>query len=54
MNVINARSPARIDLAGGTLDLWPLHLFFDNPATINCAIDQFADVRKFYIYFFVY
>lgn len=41
---IKARAPARIDLAGGTLDLWPLYLFFENTATINCAIDQFAEV----------
>ncbi len=41
---ITARAPARIDLAGGTLDLWPLHLFFENTATINCAIDQYAEV----------
>lgn len=42
---IKARAPARIDLAGGTLDLWPLYLFFDNTATINCAIDQIAQVE---------
>jgi D-glycero-alpha-D-manno-heptose-7-phosphate kinase len=41
---IKSKAPARIDLAGGTLDLWPLHLFFENTATINCAIDQFAEV----------
>jgi D-glycero-alpha-D-manno-heptose-7-phosphate kinase len=41
---IKSRAPARIDLAGGTLDLWPLHLFFENTATINCAIDQYAEV----------
>lgn len=43
--VIKAKAPARIDLAGGTLDLWPLYLFFENTATINCAIDQFAEVE---------
>lgn len=42
---ITARAPARIDLAGGTLDLWPLHLFFDHAATINFAIDQYAEVK---------
>src|SRR5271155_5484410 len=45
MKKIRARAPARIDLAGGTLDLWPLYLFFENTATINCAIDQFAEVE---------
>lgn len=42
---IKAKAPARIDLAGGTLDLWPLYLFFENSATINCAIDQYAEVN---------
>lgn len=42
---IKSKAPARIDLAGGTLDLWPLYLFFENTATINCAIDQYAEVR---------
>lgn len=41
---IRSKAPARIDLAGGTLDLWPLYLFFENTATINCAIDQYAEV----------
>ena len=41
---IKAKAPARIDLAGGTLDLWPIYLFFENTATINCAIDQYAEV----------
>ncbi len=44
MQTIKSRAPARIDLAGGTLDLWPLHLFFDNTATLNCTIDQYAEV----------
>ncbi|MEE8127594.1 MAG: GHMP kinase, partial [Nitrospinaceae bacterium] len=38
-------APTRIDLAGGTLDLWPLHLFFDNPPTLNAAIDLYASVE---------
>lgn len=42
---IKAAAPARIDLAGGTLDLWPLYLFFENTATINCTIDQYAEVE---------
>src|SRR5262245_6508958 len=44
MSIIKAKAPARIDLAGGTLDLWPLYPFFENTATINCAIDQYAEV----------
>jgi D-glycero-alpha-D-manno-heptose-7-phosphate kinase len=35
---IEASAPARIDLAGGTLDIWPLYLFHDNAQTLNAAI----------------
>jgi len=31
-------APTRIDLAGGTLDIWPLNLFFDSAVTVNMAI----------------
>ena len=43
--MIRSSSPTRIDLAGGTLDLWPLHLFFNNPPTLNVAIDLYASVE---------
>lgn len=43
--IIESRAPARIDLAGGTIDLWPLYLFHDNTQTINFAIDQYAECR---------
>lgn len=42
MKKIIAKSPTRIDLAGGTLDLWPLYLFHDKSVTINLAIDIFT------------
>ncbi len=42
---IVSRAPTRIDLAGGTLDLWPLYLFLDHPITINLGIDLFAEAR---------
>jgi len=35
---ITASAPTRIDLAGGTLDIWPLYLFHENAQTINAAI----------------
>jgi D-glycero-alpha-D-manno-heptose-7-phosphate kinase len=35
---INASAPTRIDLAGGTLDIWPLYLFHDEAQTLNAAI----------------
>lgn len=41
---ITSRAPTRIDLAGGTLDLWPLYLFLDSPSTLNLGIDLFAEV----------
>ena len=40
--IIESQAPTRIDLAGGTIDLWPLYLFHDNTQTINFAIDQYA------------
>ncbi len=35
---IDASAPTRIDLAGGTLDIWPLYLFHDGAQTLNAAI----------------
>jgi D-glycero-alpha-D-manno-heptose-7-phosphate kinase len=42
---IEARAPTRIDLAGGTLDIWPLYLFHEGPMTVNCAITRYAKCR---------
>ncbi len=39
---IVAQAPTRVDLAGGTLDIWPLYLFHDDAQTINFAIDLHA------------
>jgi len=39
---IESRAPTRIDLAGGTLDIWPLYLFHEGAITINCAITRHA------------
>jgi D-glycero-alpha-D-manno-heptose-7-phosphate kinase len=41
---VEARAPTRIDLAGGTVDLWPLYLLIDRPLTVNAAIDLDAAV----------
>ncbi|MEZ5318440.1 MAG: hypothetical protein R2752_13655 [Vicinamibacterales bacterium] len=35
---IDSSAPTRIDLAGGTYDIWPLYLFHDHAQTINGAI----------------
>src|SRR5687767_15727403 len=39
-----ASAPTRIDLAGGTIDIWPLYLFHDGAATLNAAISLRAQV----------
>jgi D-glycero-alpha-D-manno-heptose-7-phosphate kinase len=43
MNRVTVRAPMRADLAGGTLDLWPLYLFHPGARTINVAISYFAE-----------
>ena len=39
---IESRAPTRIDLAGGTLDIWPLYLYHEGAVTINCAVTRHA------------
>ncbi len=41
---IHAHIPTRIDLAGGTLDLWPIHHLLDEKATVNVGVEVGADV----------
>lgn len=41
---VRVRAPTRVDLAGGTVDLWPLYLLIDDAATVNVAIDLFTEV----------
>src|SRR5215469_16247778 len=36
---ILAQAPCRADLAGSTLDLWPLYLFHPGSVTVNMAVD---------------
>jgi D-glycero-alpha-D-manno-heptose-7-phosphate kinase len=40
-----ASAPTRIDLAGGTIDIWPLYLFHPGAQTLNAAISLRAHVR---------
>ena len=35
---VDSSAPTRIDLAGGTLDIWPLYLFHPGAQTVNAAI----------------
>ncbi|OYT73038.1 MAG: GHMP kinase [Chloracidobacterium sp. CP2_5A] len=44
-SVITARAPTRVDLAGGTLDLPPLHLFHPGAVTVNVALDLPASCK---------
>ncbi|HYI92235.1 MAG TPA: hypothetical protein VEX68_01700 [Bryobacteraceae bacterium] len=39
---IQAKAPCRVDLAGGTLDIWPLYLFHKNAITVNFAVDRYT------------
>jgi D-glycero-alpha-D-manno-heptose-7-phosphate kinase len=39
---IESRAPTRIDLAGGTLDIWPLYLYHEGAVTVNVAITRYA------------
>ena len=43
MNKVTVRAPVRADLAGGTLDLWPLYLFHPGARTVNVAISYYAE-----------
>ena len=40
---VHSSAPTRIDLAGGTLDIWPLYLFHDDAQTVNAAITVRAE-----------
>jgi D-glycero-alpha-D-manno-heptose-7-phosphate kinase len=41
---ITATAPTRVDLAGGTIDLWPIHNLLDRKATVNVAVSLEAAV----------
>ncbi|MFQ5925986.1 MAG: GHMP kinase [Terriglobia bacterium] len=38
-------APTRIDLAGGTLDIWPLYLLHPGALTLNLALSRYAHAR---------
>ena len=42
---ITTSAPTRIDLAGGTIDIWPLYLFHSGAQTLNAAISLLASAR---------
>jgi D-glycero-alpha-D-manno-heptose-7-phosphate kinase len=39
MNILS-QAPCRVDLAGGTLDIWPLYLFHEGAVSVNFAVDR--------------
>jgi D-glycero-alpha-D-manno-heptose-7-phosphate kinase len=43
---IETSAPTRIDLAGGTIDIWPLYLFHPGAQTINAAISVARRARS--------
>jgi D-glycero-alpha-D-manno-heptose-7-phosphate kinase len=40
--IIESKAPTRVDLAGATLDIWPLYLFHPGALTVNVAISRYA------------
>src|SRR5258707_848457 len=42
---ITAHAPCRADLAGGTIDLWPLYLFHPGAMTLNFAVEVLTTCR---------
>jgi D-glycero-alpha-D-manno-heptose-7-phosphate kinase len=43
--IIESSAPTRADLAGGTIDIWPLYLFHPGATTVNFALSLRARVR---------
>ena len=43
-SLFSAKSSTRVDLSGGTLDLWPLSTLVSSAGTINCSIDCYTEV----------
>jgi D-glycero-alpha-D-manno-heptose-7-phosphate kinase len=39
---ILSKAPCRVDLAGSTLDIWPLYLFHEGAVTVNFAVDRYT------------
>src|SRR5438477_12628206 len=43
--IIESSAPTRADLAGGTIDIWPLYRFHSGAMTVNFALSLRAHVR---------
>src|SRR3954451_17354560 len=44
-NTIVAHASCRVDLAGSTLDMWPLYLFHPGAVTVNFAVNVLTRCR---------
>jgi D-glycero-alpha-D-manno-heptose-7-phosphate kinase len=42
---IVAHAPCRVDLAGGTMDIWPMYLFHSGAVTVNFAVSVLTRCR---------
>src|SRR5262249_13990818 len=40
-----AHAPCRVDMAGGTVDIWPLYLFHSGAVTVNFAVSVLTRCR---------
>ena len=40
--ILTSKAPCRVDMAGGTLDIWPLYLFHTGAVTVNFAVNRYA------------
>lgn len=45
VQTIVAHAPCRVDLAGGTMDIWPLYLFHPGAVTVNFAVSVLTRCR---------
>ncbi|GAB4356596.1 MAG: hypothetical protein OHK0021_00930 [Bryobacter sp.] len=43
--IFTAFAPCRVDLAGGTLDIWPLYLNHDQAVTVNFALNLYTRAK---------
>jgi len=43
--IIESSAPPRVDLAGGTIDIWPLYLFHPGASTVNFGLTLHARCR---------
>lgn len=42
---IHSEAPCRVDMAGSTLDIWPLYLFHEGAVTVNFAVNRYTRAR---------